>query len=333
MTQTPPDSLPHRLPDWPDYGLLDDVREPLFAALALGHPAVLATLVRVEGGGPRPPGAQMLFTDDGEGGMAAHGFLSGGCVEGDVALHAAAVMADGQPLRLVYGPSGPWPDIRLLCGAEIEVLVERVLPGDPAAEVLKSLSVRRIPALWSSDGSRRHCHPAGPVMTPSTDPETPILQRLYDPRPRLVVVGSDPAALAMASLGVQAGFETWLNRPKGPQSPPPVAGVGYLRQAPDEALAEVGLDRWTAVAVASHDAETDHPALVAALSSDAGYVGLLGARRRLPERLAALRAAGISDLALARLHAPIGLDLGGKAPWEVAVSVIAEIIRLRYRPD
>jgi xanthine dehydrogenase accessory factor len=332
MTQTPPGPISSRLPDWPDYGLLDDVRGPLFAALAQGRPAVLATLVRVEGGGPRPPGAQMLFTDDGQGAMAAHGFLSGGCVEGDVALHAAAVMAGGLPLSLVYGPSGPWPDIRLLCGAEIEVLVERVLPGDPAAEALKAFSEERTPALWTSDGLHRRCEPAGPARMPKPDGQPVLFQRLYDPRPRLIVVGSDPAALAMASLGAQAGFETWLNRPKGPRSPPPVPGLGYLRQTPDEALAVVGLDRWTAVAVASHDADTDHPALVAALSSDAGYVGLLGARRRLPERLAALRAAGISEPALARLHAPIGLDLGGKAPWEVAVSVIAEIIRLRYRP-
>jgi xanthine dehydrogenase accessory factor len=89
------------------------------------------------------------------------------------------------------------------------------------------------------------------------------------------------------------------------------------------------MDPWTYVAVASHDADTDHPALVAALNSSAAYVGLLGARRRLPERLAALKAAGVTDEAIGRLHAPIGMNLGGKAPWEVAISVLGEMIEKR----
>ena len=85
------------------------------------------------------------------------------------------------------------------------------------------------------------------------------------------------------------------------------------------------------MAVATHDLETDQAALRAALPSEAGYVGLLGARARLPERLARLRASGVQENAIGRLHAPIGLDLGGaKAPWEVAVSVIGEILALRY---
>jgi xanthine dehydrogenase accessory factor len=89
------------------------------------------------------------------------------------------------------------------------------------------------------------------------------------------------------------------------------------------------LDPWTYVAIASHDAEADLPALIAALMSSAAYVGLLGARRRLPERFAALKAAGVTNDAIARLHAPIGMDLGGKAPWEVAISVLGEMIQVR----
>ncbi|WP_308238076.1 XdhC family protein [Phenylobacterium sp. J367] len=84
------------------------------------------------------------------------------------------------------------------------------------------------------------------------------------------------------------------------------------------------------MAIATHDLETDQAALRAALPSPAAYVGLLGARARLPERLARLRAAGVPEGAIARLHAPIGLDIGGKAPWEVAVSVIGEVMALRY---
>jgi len=133
----------------------------------------------------------------------------------------------------------------------------------------------------------------------------------------------------VASLGAQSGFETTLVRPKGPEAPPPLTGVAYSRADADVALAAIGPDPWTAVAVATHDWETDQDALLTALPSDASYVGVLGARRRLPERLTRLRAAGIDEAALDRLRAPIGLDLGGKAPWEIAVSVIAQIIAER----
>ena len=148
-----------------------------------------------------------------------------------------------------------------------------------------------------------------------------------------MVIGADPIALATASLAAQSGFQTTLVRPKGPQAPPPLIGVAYSRAEPQAALAEIGLDRWTAVAVATHDWDTDQDGLLAALPSAASYIGVLGARRRLPERLMRLRAAGIDEGALARLKAPIGLDLGGKAPWEVAVSVIAEIIAQRARGE
>ena len=314
------------LQDWPEFGLIDDVRAPLFAALDQGKPAALATLFRLEGGGPRPVGTQMAFTD-----KAAYGFLSGGCIEADVTLHAAKVLADGTPQRLIYGPSGPWPDIRLLCGAEIEVLVERILPGDLAAQRLKAFSLARTPALWVSNGTARRCL-AGKANGQTVWQDAPFeITRAYAPQPRLIIVGSDPAALAMARLGVQSGFETWLNRPKGPQAPPPIEGLHYVRSDPQAALNEISLDAWTSVAIASHDLETDHAALMTALSSDAAYVGLLGARRRLAERVEALRAGSLAPEHIARLHAPIGLDLGGKAPWEVAISVLGQIIQIRQQ--
>jgi xanthine dehydrogenase accessory factor len=111
--------------------------------------------------------------------------------------------------------------------------------------------------------------------------------------------------------------------------PPPLAGVAYRREEPAAALGAIGLDPWTAVAVATHDAELDHAALMAALPSEAFYVGALGARRRLPDRQAWLQQAGVDEGAISLLRAPIGLDIGGKAPWEVAVAVLAEIIAAR----
>lgn len=307
------------LPDWPMFGMDEDVRPAMRRAIGAENAFVLATLVAVEGGGPRPEGTQMVFAR----GVLA-GYFSGGCVEGDVAGHAWACLDDGESRRLVYGEGSPWPDIRLLCGARIEIFVERVAASDPALAALLAAEAGRRPVTYLSDGITRTC-----AAAPSPWPGA-VVAKAYEPTPRLVVVGGDPTALAIAELGAKSGFETTLVRPKGPSTPPPIAGVTYRRDEPASALAAVGLDPWTYVAVATHDLETDREALKAALPSRAGYVGLLGARRRLAGRVAELEDFGLPDAALARLHAPIGLDLGGKAPFEVAVSVIGEITALRY---
>ena len=311
------------------FGLADDMRPAMRAASAAGEVAALVTLYKVDGGGPRPPGAQMLLSAG-----VTSGFLSGGCIESDVAIHAGRVIEDGAPRHLVYGEGSPWPDIRLLCGARLEILVERVAPNDSTMVQLLAETEARRPATWITDGRRRRiARPMADRGAACAVRAAPFeLHRRHNPVPRLVVVGADPIALAVASLGAQSGFETTLVRPNGPDAPPPLVGVAYSRAKPDQALAAIGLDPWTAVAVATHDWETDQDALLTALPSAAGYVGVLGARRRLPERLDRLRAASVSEASLDRLRAPIGLDLGGKAPWEVAIAVIAQIIAEREVP-
>ena len=341
--QDPATSSNWSLPEWPAFGLQSDVRPALRRAAGAGRAVVLGTLYAHEGAAPLGEGAQILFDADGAGEWAAAGFLSGGCVEGDIALHAQAVLGDGQPRRLVYGRGGP-PDIRLLCGSRIEVLLERVAPHEPALRRLLELEAARRPALWLSDGSERACLAEGETLAKLPAQLSPALAkacerpavsapaggaifRRHAPRFRLVVVGGDPTTLAIARLAVEAGFETTLVRPKGPSSPPPAPGARYFRGEPAEAFATLGLDPWTAVAVATHDIDIDHDALLLALPSAAGYVGALGSRKRLPERLARLQFDGVPDSAIARLKAPIGLDIGARAPWEIAVSVIAETIQ------
>lgn len=337
--QDPASSSDWSLPEWPAFGLQSDVRPALRRAAEARRAVVLGTLYAHEGAAPLGEGAQILF----DAGTAAAGFLSGGCVEGDIALHAGAVLDDGRPRRLVYGRGGP-PDIRLLCGSRIEVLLERVGPDDRALARLLELEAARRPALWLSDGSERACVAEGEIPAklsaalsaalakaaerPAVSaPAGGAIFRRHAPRPRLVVVGGDPTTLAIARLAAEAGFETALVRPKGPSSPPPAPGVRYFRGEPAEAFRTLGLDPWTAVAVATHDIDIDHDALLVALASAAGYVGALGSRKRIPERLARLQMDGLPESAVARLKAPIGLDIGARAPWEIAVSVIAEAIQ------
>ncbi len=316
MTKLPP---AWTLPEWPIFGMGDDARPALRAVRAQGGACVLATLVAVEGSGPRPPGTQMVFAAG-----VVSGYFSGGCVEGDLAGHAWACLEDGEPRTLVYGEGSPWPDITLLCGARIGIFLERALEGDPALSELLAAEDERRPTVWVSDGRKRVCAADAEPWTGAT------VVRRHDPVPRLAVVGSDPIALGIAELGVRSGFETTLVRTKGPPTPPPIKGLAYRRDEPGDALEAIGLDPWTAVAVATHDLETDRAALRVALPSKAFYVGLLGARRRLAGRLEELEYEGVDKAAIARLHAPIGLDIGGKAPWEIAVSVIGEIMAERY---
>ncbi|MDE2413122.1 MAG: XdhC family protein, partial [Sphingomonadales bacterium] len=113
--------------DWPTFGWIADVRPALREASRGGRSVVLATLTGQSGAAPRPIGTQMVFD-----GAAATGYFSGGCLEADVANHAAVVLADGAPRRLVYGEGSPWIDVRLVCGGRIEILLERIAPDDDA---------------------------------------------------------------------------------------------------------------------------------------------------------------------------------------------------------
>lgn len=307
--------------DWPLSGLSADMRPRLAQLTAERRPAALATLYTVTGPSPRPPGTQMLVEAD-----RFSGYLSGGCVESDVAAHGRAALADGRPRRLVYGEGSPFRDIRLLCGGRLEILVEPLRPAEAAVGALLDLRDRRVPALWSSDGVHRRCTTAD-----SDTPEMAVraapfgIEVFYPPPLRLIVAGGDPIALAIAQLGVTSGIDTWVLRQNGPAAPP-FEGVGYDRGDPAEALARIGLDPWTAVAACSHDLELDEAVLAPALRSDAPYVGALGARRRIPERLARLRRAGASEAALQRLRAPIGLDIGAASPMQIAIAVHAELV-------
>ena len=307
--------------DWPTFGWSDDVRAALAQAIADGRPAALATLYKVEGSAPRGSGAQMLFV-----GHAATGYFSGDCIEGDVAGHARQVLADGIPKRLHYGMGSPWIDIRLRCGGALHVLVERIAPDSEAAQALLAHARARRVCVWHSDGrEQRVIAGDAPLLTWGEEPFA--IARRYDPPRRLIVTGGDPGALALARLGADARFETILVRPHGPQSAPPFPLSQYLREPVTEALAHLGLDPWTAYVGATHEDEHDLGGCLAALRGGAGYVAMIGAQSRAPARLNALKAAGANEDELARLQLSPGVKGLGKAPWEVATGILAQVMQ------
>jgi xanthine dehydrogenase accessory factor len=158
-----------------------------------------------------------------------------------------------------------------------------------------------------------------------------LFARAYVPAPRLLIVGAVHIAQALAPMAKSAGFEVLVIDPRGAfASPERFPGIPLSDEWPDEALARLGLDAATALVALSHDPKLDDPALELALPSAAFYIGALGSRRTHEKRLERLRAAGL-DAFVERIHSPIGLDLGGRVPAEIAVSILAELIQVRYR--
>lgn len=297
---------------WCHASLVDDMRPIMEQLASRGRAFALATIAYSEGG-PRPTGSQMVITED-----EHWGYLAGGCVEEDVAIHAREVLRTGEPSRLVYGRGSPFIDMRLPCGRRIELLVERITPDDQALDALLSYTKARQPVWWGSDGFARRC------ALEQLDHDYHVQQR-FTPAHRMIVIGQDPFASGMVQLASKLNWEVILVSPSGPEHSP--CGVTtYSRSPAPEALALLGLDRWTAVALATHDVEQDHSCLSIALKSEAAFVGVLGSRLHLPDRLSRLRAAGLTDTQISRLSAPIGLAIGAASPWEVAVSTIAQVI-------
>lgn len=315
--------------DWPIFGWSDDIRPALGEALRNGQPAALATLFRVEGSAPRGPGAQMLFVTGSAGDPAAQltasGYFSGDCIEGDVANHAAEVLATGIPQHLHYGTGSPWIDIRLRCGGTLHILVERV--ETTAAQRLLADAEARVPCQWVSDGTTQRIETAADAPLLSVN-ETPLtIARRFDPPRRIIISGGDPGALALARLAAEARFDTWLIRADGPETPPPLPGVTYRREEPARVLESIGVDRWTAYIGATHEDHHDLAACAYALRNGAAWVGMIGAKVRAEGRRDVLRQAGVTEDELARLQLSPGVPGLGKAPWEVATGIIAEIMQ------
>lgn len=155
-----------------------------------------------------------------------------------------------------------------------------------------------------------------------------VLIAVEAPPPRLVVIGAVHISQALAPMARLAGFDTVLIDPRTAfATPERFPDVPVIAQWPDEALPEVGLDPFTALAAVTHDPKLDEPALAAALRAGCFYVGALGSRRTHARRLERLAAQGIAPEEMARIHAPIGLAIGAASPAEIAVSILAEVIR------
>lgn len=163
---------------------------------------------------------------------------------------------------------------------------------------------------------------------PSAGGEVEVFVEVHPPPPQLVVVGAVHTAIPLLTMARPLGYRTVVVDPRGAFATAErfAHADRLLRAWPQEAFAELTLSESTAVAVLSHDLKLDLPALELALASPAFYVGALGSRKTHAKRRAALAEAGFSEEQIERIRAPIGLDLGGRRPEEIAVAILAEIV-------
>lgn len=154
------------------------------------------------------------------------------------------------------------------------------------------------------------------------------------PPVRLICIGAVHISQALAPMVQMAGFDMTIIDPRTAfATPERFPNVPVLALWPQEALQPIVLDRYTAVALLTHDPKIDDPALAAALKADCFYIGALGSRKTHAGRLARMQALGFGAAVLERIHAPIGLDIGAVSPAEIAVSILAEmILALRKKP-
>jgi xanthine dehydrogenase accessory factor len=154
------------------------------------------------------------------------------------------------------------------------------------------------------------------------------------PSVRLVMIGAVHISQALTPIAKIAGLDVSIIDPRTAFATPerfPDASV--IAEWPDEALDRAPLDRYTAIALLTHDPKIDDPALARALGAECFYIGALGSRKTHAKRLERMRGQGFSEAQLARIHAPIGLDIGAVSPAEIAVSIIGEIVAaLRKKP-
>jgi xanthine dehydrogenase accessory factor len=148
----------------------------------------------------------------------------------------------------------------------------------------------------------------------------------------LIIVGAVHIAQSLAPIATMLDFDVTVVDPRGAWATGSrFPGVKVVQEWADEAFEKMGLDVSTAVVTLTHDPKLDDPALEAALKSDAFYVGALGSKRTHAKRKERLAEAGITDEQFARIHGPVGLNIGAKSPAEIAVSILGQIVEARAR--
>ncbi len=293
---------------------------------AAGRPVWLVTVIETWGSAPRPPGALLALLDDGQ----VVGSVSGGCVEDDLIERVRTGERVSHPSQITYGVSKEEAArFGLPCGGTLRLVQEPVGATDWIDEVLDSAARHQLVArVLDLDTGATTIEQAGRGEAFSFDGHR--MRQVFGPRWRLLVIGAGQLSRTLAEMAQALDFEVIVCDPREEYSATwAVPNTLFRSDMPDDAVLDLQLDPHSAVVAVTHDPKLDDLALLEALQSPAFYVGALGSRRNTAARKERLKLFDLSDDAIARLHGPIGLDLGSKTPAEIAVSVLAEIIAVR----
>ncbi len=336
-----------------DLSEYDRIPEAALDWLEEGKGAALATVVETWGSAPRPTGAQLAISSEAE----IMGSVSGGCVEGAVVAEALDALEDGTCRLLEFGVSDDEAfAVGLACGGRIRVMVEPIGVGDgPDRELIEDLARaranRRAVAYVVRTGGRWHrlltdgasgSAIGDHVRAGMTADRSGFVEidgedwfvGIHNPPLKMVVVGAVHIAQPLVQMARLAGYDPTLIDPREAfGSAARFPGERILHDWPDEALDAIGLDARTAVVTLTHDPKLDDPAIRRALRSDCFYLGCLGSTRTHAKRVARLTEAGFTPAEMARIHAPIGADIGARSPAEIAVSIMSEITERLRRPE
>jgi xanthine dehydrogenase accessory factor len=302
-----------------------------------GTPGAIATVARVRGSTPVPSGTKMLVGAAGR----LIGSVGGGCVEADVIGAALEAQARRRPALVTHHLNADLAgDLGLSCGGTVDIFVEPLVADDAYIRVLEAAAdaasgVVRTAVAWEAAGPMKTFEPL-PPDAPRGEPATLtrdgrfVVERIAL-APRVFVFGAGHVGGAIARAAAAAGFRVVVIDDRAEYADPArfEQGVDVLAADIDVALARYPLTAADAVVIATRGHRNDALILERVAMSLAGYVGLLGSRRKKVVVTKGLTAAGVSAKALKRVRVPVGLAIGAVTPEEIAVSVVAELIAWR----
>jgi len=293
-----------------------------------GRGATLATVVKTWGSAPRPVGAMLVIRDDGH----VIGSVSGGCVEDDMIDKVrAGERASGKPGTITCGITQEQAErFKLPCGGTLEIALEPLSKDSKLDELLAIIARHELVArvLDMETGATR-LEPGNWADVLQFDGK--VLRTVLGPRWRLLVIGAGQLSKFLSQMAQALDYHVTVCDPREEFADEwNVPGTTLNRGYPDDVVQQMNLDGHCAVVAVTHDPKLDDVALLEALKSPAFYVGALGSRKNNDARRKRLAGFDLSAAEIARLHGPVGLDLGCKTPPEIAVAILAEMTAVRH---
>lgn len=297
--------------------------------LAQGHRVYLFTVVRTWGSSPRPVGSIMALRGDGR----VAGSVSGGCIEDDLIDGLRRDReSDDRPARVVYGLNADEAHrFGLPCGGTLELVRETMQAADLFALLARLRRGQLVRRLVSLDTGRVDLTDAHADM-PQLVCDEHRLAIVHGPTWRMLLIGAGHLSTYVANMAIPLGYAVTVCEPRSEYWDEfHVPGARLVTSMPDDTVIDMRLDQRSVALALTHDPKLDDLALIEALESPAFYVGAIGSRRNSNARRERLALFGLAASSLARLHAPVGLHLGGTTPPEIALSIVAAVTAARHR--